>query len=101
MRVGVGVQQPADADQPAVEGQRVQRAEHAVDGGVAQVRGDAGREQVRLAGLDAGPDAQLGEPVAALGELGEVALDVDRQLVRGVPVDQALRRSPGRPRARR
>ena len=69
----------------------MQRAEHAVDGGVPQVRGDAGGEQVRLAGLDAGQDPQVGEPVAALGELGEVALDVDRQLLGGVPVDQALR----------
>src|SRR3954471_11862389 len=88
--VGVGVEQPADPDQPAVEVERVQRAEHAVDRGVAQVGGDARGEQVRLAGLDAGPDPQFREPLAALGDLGEVALDVDRQLVRGVPVHQSL-----------
>ena len=40
-------------------------------------------EQVRLAGLDPGQDAQPGEPVAAPPQLGEVAVDVDRQLVRG------------------
>jgi hypothetical protein len=54
------------------------------------VGGDAGGEQVRLAGLHARPDPQLGEALAALLELGEVALDVDGQVPGGVPVDQPV-----------
>ncbi|WP_167759191.1 BTAD domain-containing putative transcriptional regulator, partial [Blastococcus sp. TF02A_35] len=47
----------ADAARAALVGQGVQRAEDPVDRGVLEVLGDAGGEQVRLAGLDPGPDA--------------------------------------------
>src|SRR3954451_528780 len=89
---GVGVEQPADADQPPAEVQRVQRTQHPVDRGTAQMRSDTRGEQVRLAGLDAGQDPQAGEAVAALLEIGRVALDVDRELVGRMPIDEALRR---------
>src|SRR3712207_1687573 len=88
-RVRVGIEQPADAVEPAVLAQRVQRAEHPVDGGVAQVGGDAGGEQVGLAGLHARPDPQLGEALPALLQLGEVALDVDGQVPGGVQIGRA------------
>src|SRR5829696_3821342 len=88
--VGVGVEQPADPDQMTVEIERVQRAEDPVDGGVAQVRRHAGREEVRLTGLHTRPDPQPGKALPDLGQLGEVALDVDRQLVRRVPAEQPV-----------
>jgi hypothetical protein len=86
----VGIEQPPGTDEPAVVGERVQRAEDPVGRGRAQVRGDARGEQVRLARLDAGEDAQAGKAVPALGDLRCVALDVDRQLLGVVPVGEAL-----------
>jgi hypothetical protein len=88
------VQQPVDAHQPAVDRQRVQRPEHAVDRCGLQVGGHAGPEEVRLARLDPGPDAQLGVPLAGLPDGLCVEVDVDRQLVGRVPVLQPLRGRP-------
>ena len=47
--------------------------------GGAHGGGDAGARQVRLTGLDAGQDAQLGEAFADLVQLGEVAVHVERR----------------------
>ena len=65
-------------DQPAALDHGVQRAEHPLEGRRCQDAGDAAREQVRLARLDAGEDPQVREPVAAALDVREVALDVER-----------------------
>jgi len=83
-------QQVADAVEPPVLRQGVQRAQDPVDRSVAQVGGHAAAEQVRLAGLHARQDPQVREPVAHLGELGEVPLDVDLGVPGRVPLDQAF-----------